>query len=150
MCSALRVLLRTRSVHPCRFLETRSCRRNGLVSSNATRVLIVSGHPLFRQGLQRLLSGQAGLDVIGVAVNGEEARQLIADLQPHTVIIDQDNSTLSDHDFLSYLREGTDLQLILLTLAEETMVIYRRQEVSRATLEELVSAIQAPCPRQAE
>lgn len=121
-----------------------------MVSSKITRVLIVSGHPLFRQGLQRLLSGQAGVEVIGVAADGEEARRLIADLRPHTVIIDQEDSTLSGQDVLSYFHEGSELQLILLTLAEETMVIYRRQEVSRATLEELVNAIQAPHPQRME
>ncbi len=52
------------------------------------RVLIVDDHSVVRQGLQMFLSLDPEIEVIGEAENGEEALQLVADLQPEVVLMD--------------------------------------------------------------
>jgi chemotaxis response regulator CheB len=44
--------------------------------------LIVDDHRLVRLGLQRMLEGDASIDVIGEAENGEDAIQLTRELDP--------------------------------------------------------------------
>jgi DNA-binding NarL/FixJ family response regulator len=40
---------------------------------NSIRVLVVDDHPLFRQGIATILSGQADMTVVAEASNGGEA-----------------------------------------------------------------------------
>jgi len=51
-------------------------------------VLLVDDHPLVRQGLRALLGADPMIDVIGEAVDGEEAVRLAADLSPQVVVMD--------------------------------------------------------------
>ena len=55
---------------------------------NATRILIADDHPVFRDGIRKLLEEQAGLQVIGQADDGEEAVRLARELVPDIVIMD--------------------------------------------------------------
>jgi DNA-binding NarL/FixJ family response regulator len=56
--------------------------------SGAIRVLIVDDHPIFRDGMSRLLESVAGFDVIGQASNGEDAVQQARQLTPDVVLMD--------------------------------------------------------------
>ncbi|MEM9613356.1 MAG: response regulator transcription factor [Actinomycetota bacterium] len=51
------------------------------------RVLLADDNPLVCQGLSELLRG-AGMDVVGVAHNGSEARALIAARRPDVAVLD--------------------------------------------------------------
>ena len=51
------------------------------------RVLVVDDHDLFRTGLRNLLE-EEGVNVVGEAVDGEQAIRLIADLAPEVVVMD--------------------------------------------------------------
>jgi len=53
-----------------------------------TRVLIVEDEALFRDMLSRTLAAEPGLEVVGVATEGEEAVRLAAELIPDAVIMD--------------------------------------------------------------
>lgn len=52
------------------------------------RVLIADDHPLFRKGLQSLLAGQPGIEVVGIATNGEEVISLASQDKPDVVLMD--------------------------------------------------------------
>jgi len=52
-----------------------------------TRVLLVDDQPLVRQGL-RLLLELGGVEVVGEAVDGESAVDLVAELCPDVVLMD--------------------------------------------------------------
>ncbi|GAA1945699.1 response regulator transcription factor [Nocardioides panacihumi] len=52
-----------------------------------TRVLLADDQPLVRQGL-RLLLELGGVEVVGEAVDGESAVDLVADLRPDVVLMD--------------------------------------------------------------
>lgn len=57
-------------------------------SPRTISVLIVDDHPLFRDGLQKALSMEDGLDVIGQCEDGLEALRVARKLQPDVVLLD--------------------------------------------------------------
>jgi DNA-binding NarL/FixJ family response regulator len=52
------------------------------------RVVLAEDHAVVRAGLERLLSGAYGVDVVGTASNGEEAVAIAADTRPDVVLCD--------------------------------------------------------------
>ncbi len=53
-----------------------------------TSVILVDDHPLFRQGLRRVLEADEELEVIMEISDGEEALRMIKQLMPNVVIMD--------------------------------------------------------------
>jgi DNA-binding NarL/FixJ family response regulator len=53
-----------------------------------TSLMLVDDHPLFRQGLRRVLEKEEDLEVIMEVADGEEALRLIKQLVPDVVIMD--------------------------------------------------------------
>ncbi|GAA1927293.1 response regulator transcription factor [Nocardioides marmoribigeumensis] len=52
------------------------------------RVLVVDDHPLFRQGLETMLSFTEDLELVGSAGDAETAGRLAAELRPDVVVMD--------------------------------------------------------------
>lgn len=52
------------------------------------RVVVADDHYLVRQGVRALLDNAEGIEVIGEAENGEEALQLVQQLEPDVVVMD--------------------------------------------------------------
>ena len=52
------------------------------------RVLITDDHPIFRDGLRRLLESEGGFEVVGEAKDGAEAIQMAQKLRPDIVLLD--------------------------------------------------------------
>src|SRR5579875_3734143 len=61
---------------------------SGEVSGRHVRLLIADDHDLFREGLRQLLETVPSVEVIGEASDGQEAIQLVAELQPDVVLMD--------------------------------------------------------------
>ena len=56
--------------------------------TNQIRVLIADDHPLLRRGLRTLLLTEEGMELVGEAVDGEEAILKVRDLQPDIILLD--------------------------------------------------------------
>ena len=54
----------------------------------AIRCLIVDAHPLFRQGLRRVLEADSGLEIAGEARDAAEAVEMSRQLRPNVVLMD--------------------------------------------------------------
>ena len=52
------------------------------------RIVLADDHPIVREGLRAVLETQSDFEVIAEAVNGEEAVQLVAALQPDILLLD--------------------------------------------------------------
>ena len=52
------------------------------------RILIADDHPIFRDGLRRLLESEEGFEVIGEAQDGSEAVKLAQRLKPDILLLD--------------------------------------------------------------
>src|SRR5215475_11060526 len=53
-----------------------------------TRIVIADDHPVFREGLVRLLQAKPELEVVGVAADGADAMALVAKLEPDLLLLD--------------------------------------------------------------
>lgn len=52
------------------------------------KVLIADDHTIVRSGVRLLLEGEPDIDVVGEALNGKEALELAAELQPNVILMD--------------------------------------------------------------
>lgn len=52
------------------------------------RIVIADDHPIFRAGLQGLLSAQEDFEVVGEAANGREAVAVVRHAAPHVLLVD--------------------------------------------------------------
>jgi two-component system, NarL family, nitrate/nitrite response regulator NarL len=88
--------------------------------TTSIRILIADDHPIFRDGLKRLLESESDLKVIGEACDGIEAVELVRKLRPEILLLDL---AMPRRPGLEALREiGTDgfpVRVILLTAAAE-------------------------------
>ena len=57
--------------------------------SQNIRIVIADDHPIFRDGLRRLLEAEPGLKVIGEASDGSDAVKLARQLKPDIMLLDQ-------------------------------------------------------------
>jgi cytochrome c oxidase subunit 2 len=95
------------------------------------RVLIASSHPLFGQGLNRLLQEKRslGVEVVGMVSNLEQALDALHRLEPDLIIVDYDDEKLNRDEFLARFVEGEKkLRVVLLSLqsAKDALVYDRR------------------------
>jgi len=58
------------------------------VNPLSLRVLLVDDHPVYRDGLARLLGDLGGFDIVGVAGNGRDAVELATSLTPAVIVMD--------------------------------------------------------------
>ncbi|MDQ3637195.1 MAG: response regulator, partial [Actinomycetota bacterium] len=62
-------------------------RRSG-GGTDVIRVAIVDDQPLFTDGLGRIVGAQEGMDVVGVAHDGESGVKMCVELRPDVILMD--------------------------------------------------------------
>lgn len=62
--------------------------RKGCQGAADTRVLVVDDHAVVIQGIKSAIAGMKGFQLVGEAVSGERALELVAKLRPDIVIMD--------------------------------------------------------------
>ncbi len=84
------------------------------------RILIADDHPIFRDGLRRLLEAEPGLRVAGEAADGTEAVKLASQLKPDILLLDLAMPHLPGLEALRELATlSSPVRTILLTAAIE-------------------------------
>ena len=97
------------------------------------RIVIADDHPIFLDGLRRLLEAESGLKVIGEACDGDEAVKVARQLRPDIVLLDlrmplHPTGTLSTEAGLKALRDlstqSNPVRVIVLTAeAKKTEIV---------------------------
>lgn len=90
------------------------------MSSAPIRILIADDHPIFRDGLRRLLESEPDLSVAGEAADGAEAIALAQELKPDILLLDLAMPRMPGMDALRELTAAkSPVRTILLTASVE-------------------------------
>lgn len=88
--------------------------------SQPVRILIADDHPIFRDGLKRMLESEGGFKVVGEACDGLEAVTMVRQLKPEILLLDL---AMPRRPGLEALRDmstdATSARVILLTAGAE-------------------------------
>src|ERR1700694_529663 len=91
--------------------------------SHPIRIVIADDHPIFRDGLRRLLESEGDMKVVGEACDGREAVKLATEIKPDILLLDL---AMPRHTGLEALRDLSTSgswagagRIILLTAAVE-------------------------------
>ena len=119
--------------------------------TNLIRILAVDDHPIFRQGIVRVLAGQADMQLVGEASGGREAIQQFRALRPDITLMDLLMQDMSGVDAVIAIRgEFPEARIIVLTTYEGDVQILQalkagaRAYLLKSTLhKELLDTIRA-------
>jgi two-component system, NarL family, nitrate/nitrite response regulator NarL len=90
--------------------------------SQPIRIVIADDHPIFRDGLRRLLEAESDLKVIGEACDGSEAVKMARQLRPDILLLDLAMPKMPGLEALREMSSATgvnSVRVILLTAAAE-------------------------------
>ena len=89
------------------------------------KVLIADDHALMRQGLKQILELEEDIEVIGLAVNGEEALKMDQQLKPDVILLDINMPKMNGIQALWRLKDmGTDSKIIILTIHDDKEYLF--------------------------
>jgi hypothetical protein len=107
------------------------------------RIFVLSSFPLFIHGVESLLHGRAGLEIVGREKDVEKGLQRIEELRPDVVILDSDSRACEPTlAVMRILGEGGDVQVITYSLQDNTMRTYCGEQWVIREVGDLVRAIE--------
>lgn len=90
-----------------------------------TTVMLVDDHPLFRQGLRRVLEAQGGIEVIMEVADGEEALRLAKQLTPDVILMDINLPKMNGLQVTRELKQSSpEIAVIMLTAYHDDEQIF--------------------------
>jgi len=88
--------------------------------STPIEIVISDDHPVFREGLRRLLEAEPGLRVVGEACNGEETVRVVRQCKPKVLLLDLSMPKGNGIETLRALNQlGIQTRTIILTASIE-------------------------------
>lgn len=89
-----------------------------------TRILIADDHAIVRTGLRALLKGEADLDLVGEASNGEEALRLVESLHPDILVLDLSMPDMDGIQVTKRIQSASpDVRILILTVHEDEALL---------------------------
>jgi two-component system nitrate/nitrite response regulator NarL len=96
------------------------------MTSQPVRVLVADDHPVYREGLARLISSRPEFELVGEVGCGREALHEIRRLNPDVAVVDLRLPDLDGIDIVeSVIREGALARVVILSAYEESATVYR-------------------------
>jgi hypothetical protein len=107
------------------------------------RVFILASQPLFAQGVESLLSGRSGIEVVGAAVIGPDVFSRLSEADPDVVIIEAGGEEQSRLVTKS-LASASDAKIIGLTPDDNRISIYYQQMKESRRVDDLLDEVVEP------
>jgi DNA-binding NarL/FixJ family response regulator len=115
------------------------------------RVLLVEDHPLFRDGLARMLESVDDVEIVAEAGTGEEAVQLAEQLKPTIVLMDLNLPKMSGIEATKrIIQKQPNIGILILTMYDDDSSVFaamragaRGYLLKEANRNEIIRAIQA-------
>ena len=115
------------------------------------RVLIVDDHALFRRGLQMVLEGEADIEVVGEASDGQEAVERAEKTTPDVVLMDVRMPKRSGIDATRAIKDVLpSTKILMLTISDEEADLYEAIKAGASgyllkeiSIEEVANAIRS-------
>ncbi len=106
------------------------------------RVFVIWTHPLFHESI-RLLLNHPGIEWVGATPDHRVAREEIIRLQPDTILIEEGESGGTPGEAMGILETGpSDVRVIRLSLADNALSVYHREQRVVGQAEDLLRLIQ--------
>ncbi len=87
--------------------------------SNTIRVVLADDHVFVRDGIKFLLENESNINVIGEAVDGQDALKVVGELDPDLLILDIRMPNLTGIEVVEKLRnDGKTLKIVMLSMHE--------------------------------
>ena len=83
------------------------------------RILIADDHPIFRDGLTRLLESDRSCRVVGLAGDSDETLRLVSELNPDLLLLDLSMPTAGGMEVLRALGPNPPLRVLVLTASAD-------------------------------
>lgn len=89
---------------------------------NASQIFIVEDHPVFREGMAQIVSGESDLHVCGTAGTAAEALKEIPRIKPDLVLVDLGLPGKSGLDLIKEIRTvDRDIKLLVISMHDEAL-----------------------------
>jgi DNA-binding NarL/FixJ family response regulator len=94
-----------------------------MAKNEKSKILIVEDHPIFRMGLRELINQESDLTVCGQAESVQEARKVLANLNPDLVIVDLSLKDSSGFDLIQEIstRSTNKIPVLVLSMHDESL-----------------------------
>ncbi len=88
-----------------------------MTENQKIRIIIADDHPVFRNGLRKLIEEDSSIKVIGEAENGEKVLEIINELKPEIAVLDIDMPKMTGIQVLKSLTKAkVEIKIIFLTV----------------------------------
>jgi len=107
------------------------------------RVFILASQPLYAQGVESLLSGRSGIEVVGAAVIGPDVFDRVSEANPDVVIIESGGEE-QRRLVTKSLASASDAKVIGLTPDDNRISIYYQQMKESRRVDDLLEEVLEP------
>ncbi|MGD2205749.1 MAG: response regulator transcription factor [Anaerolineae bacterium] len=92
-------------------------------------VMLVDDHPVFRQGLRRVLEGEGDLEVVAEVADGQEALSAAKELAPNVILLDINLPGMNGLQVARSLKDTfLDIQIIMLTAYHDDQQVFHSMQ----------------------
>ena len=98
---------------------------NNQTRTTAIRILITDDHAVVREGLQKLISTEPGMEVVGEAADGIEAVQMTCELNPDVILMDMVMPRMGGLEAIRKIKEECpDSRVLVLTSFSDDETVF--------------------------